>query len=275
MRKCLLCVVCWALLALDPWADHANACDGKECNGGKAGKWWFSFDSIRGVGKNERKYKVYYFHRKRCRVVGIYGRDAAFFRQAALHTHRVFRDPFFRLLLLQKRDWQLMKGKTRGLVRILTQKRAKIIANTFRRDAEFPCQTDGLDDHTNAFAPLDAHILFLSKSYLRSLQANGLIGVRQLARTIVHESLHTFGYSHRRLIPGSVAYNNTVPVFVACMVMHWPPSDHDSRRYAQRAVSVARYCSFSDQKMTQDRGFYVSWMTTHPTLQADPSQSRW
>ncbi len=264
-----------ALFALHPWKREANACDGKECHGGKAGRLWFSFDSIRGAGKKERKYKIFYFHRKRCRVVGIYGPDAAFFRRATLHAHRVFRDPFFRLLLLQKRDWQLMKGKTRDLVRILTQKRTKIIVNTFRRDAEFPCHTDGLDDHTNAFAPTNAHILFLSKQYMRSLRVNGLIGIRQLARTIIHESLHTFGYSHRRLIPGSVSYNNTVPVFVACMVMHWPPPNKNSRRYAQHAVSVARYCSFSEKKMAEDRGFYVPWMTTQPTLQADPTQSRW
>ncbi|MCB9643908.1 MAG: hypothetical protein H6728_12605 [Myxococcales bacterium] len=254
---------------------EAHACKGKECYGGKAGALWFSFDSIRNAGTKERKYKIYYFHQKKCHVVGFYGLHAEVFRKAVKHLHRVLRDPFFRLLVLQKRDWQMMKGRSRTLVRKLLYKRTKIIANTFHRKANFPCQTNGLDEHTNAFAPLNVRILFISKSYLTEQHRRGRLGVRILAKTILHETLHTLGYSHRRLIAGSVSYNNTVPVFIGCMAMNWPPRRGSSKSYAQRVVSVSRYCSFSAAKMRREKAFYVPWMETRPGLHSHSSKSRW
>jgi hypothetical protein len=99
----------------------------------------------------------------------------------------------------------------------------------YERDGDHPCRGSELvDGHTNAFTPMpgdgDVHLLFLYEPYV--VAAMKLNAVRDVARTLIHESLHSMGYSHAGLAVGEVAYNNTVPLYIACLVEHWGGPAH-------------------------------------------------
>jgi hypothetical protein len=221
---------------------------------GRAGAITFSFNSLTNTTADVRKAKVRYFHQQRCRVVGIYNQNAVFFRQAAAHIHSVITSRSFANAMHLKSKyyprWERTNHNTATILGNLVKRPRRIVVNTFERTPQFPCPGDAANGHTNGFAQLNVGILFLFRNYLITKRQQGASGLRELARTIIHEALHTMGYSHRQLSPGSQGYNNTVPVYVACLVQHWPRAREISN---PQAANLARFCTLSTAQRRQPR----------------------
>jgi|GEM_PF-1987046 len=226
---------------------------------GRAGSLYFSFDSIRANAK-VRKVKKEYFYRKRCRVVGLYHGNAAFFRRAAGHVHRVLSSRSFAKVMHKHhkyyRRWERYRGNTSSILYKLQRRRWKVVVNVFERTRRFPCYDNKADGHTNAFARLGTGFLIISKAYLKRESRKGFQGVRNMAKTVIHESLHTLGFSHRGLRAWGKKYNNAVPAYVGCVVRYWPKSREISPNAQAR---LARFCTFKNQSWKVKRRF-VPWV---------------
>lgn len=203
---------------------------------GRAGSLTFSFNSLQ-ANAAVRRIKKTYFQRKRCLVVGLYGGSARKFRAAAAHINRVISSRgFAQAMALHHRyyrRWEVYRGSTQTILNKLRRYRWKIVVNTFRRTRAYPCYDDKANGHTNAFAQLGVGFVLISKPYLQRAS------VRELSRTLIHESLHTLRFSHRGLRPWRKRYNNSVPPFVGCVVKHWNRSAYSNARAQARIVS---YC---------------------------------
>ncbi len=204
---------------------------------GYAGSLRFSFNSIQ-ANAAVRRVKTKYFHRKRCRVVGLYGRSAQKFRSAAARINRVISSRGFSNAMHMHhryyRRWERYNGSTKKILYHIQRRRWKVVVNSFARTRKYPCRADVANGHTNAFANLGVGFLLISKNYLN--RAN----VRDLARTVIHEAMHTLGYSHRGLPAWRKRYNNTVPPFVGCLVKYWNNAAYRSR---SAQAKIVRYCT--------------------------------
>lgn len=194
-----------------------------------AGSIRFEFD----YKKHSRKAfaKKDHFRRKLgCKVVSAYHNKRAFLARAIRYANGVLRSPDFSMMLRRKRDWRKTRKRSKRIISDLLRRPFTVYVTTFRRERGFPCRTRLADGHTNAFVPdvkrgvgSPSRLLFLSYRYLdKQYRApNPVQGVRNLAKTLVHEALHARGYSHAGLAPFGPHYNNTVPVYVGCLVMNW------------------------------------------------------
>jgi hypothetical protein len=220
----------------------------------RAGGLLFSFDSIYGANARQRQVKRYYFYNRRCKVVGLYGLTRETFSKSVRHLKRVLSDRYFRKLLLGKRRWFQTNHTSRQILQKLLKEKNKVIVNSFRRDKGFPCKTNKADGHVNGFAQRGVRILFLYKPYIREQGELGEWGIRNLARTVLHETMHTLGYSHAALKVGSVAYNNSVPVYLGCLANYWP------RRLSRRKVQkLRRFCSLSSLRKNRQLSSLSWW----------------
>jgi len=218
--------------------------------GGRAGSITFSFDSIRTATAAQRAAKRYYFHKKRCRVVGLYGKTARTFRRVVARLDQVIRSRAFGQVLGAKKRFGLTHDTATVLLDKLRRRPVRVVANTFERTTNFPCPANYANGHTNAFARRGVTLLLIHRPYLKRHTRSGSGGLQKLARIIIHETLHTLGYSHRGLKAWSQPYMNTVAPFVGCVVEHFPANLRLSRAQARR---LATFCAMATRKQRQVR----------------------
>lgn len=218
----------------------------------KAGSLYFTFDALNEASPAEKARRDKYFYQYKCKVTGLVGPEEELFKKAISHIDWVLMHPNFQTILGRKKFWMGTKAKSDRVLYQLRHKNDRVIVNLFGQNEDYPCKTDKASGHTNAFAspPGTAErILFIFEDYLQEQMyaPEPIKGIRTLARTIIHESLHTLGYSHfnpqtHRTYPlGSVAYNNTVPVYVGCLTMNWGHTLLEQERVRQN-------CELADHK---------------------------
>lgn len=256
-------------LALIPGAAHAQY---------KAGSIHFELRSLRYSAAAIAK-KNHYRHVRGCQVMPIRRARRALLRRAVAHADRVLRDRRFRQRV---RWWRSTTGGTGAdeLLRRLLRTPITIYVTAFRRSGRHPCRTRLVDGHTNAFVPdvkpgrtSRTHLLFLARDYLdkQYFAPDPNKGVRNLARTLIHETLHIMGYSHAGRIPFSARYNRAVPVYLGCVVMNWRATNrwlvHNchkaSKRRAQR--SPYRWLCYTRKSLRRHLGQRVN-VTVKPNL---------
>jgi hypothetical protein len=195
----------------------------------RAGALRFELDFKRHSRKAFLK-KDYYRRKLGCNVVSAYHNKRAFLVRAIRYANAVLRNPDFARMLGKKRYWAKTRHRSKRITADLLRKPFTVYVTTFRRDRQHPCRSRLADGHTNAFVPdvrrgrgSPSRLLFISYDYLaKQYQAPSPIrGVRNLAKTLIHEALHARGYSHAGLKAFGKAYNNTVPVYIGCLVMNW------------------------------------------------------
>lgn len=201
-----------AFKPLDPTAKHAVA-------GGVA--WWYGNDSAAvDVGAKPLAGLL----DKKCAVRKMGAEKSAFFVRVAAHADSAIKSPAFSEMVKARTTWQLTTDSGAQIMERLRWTGVQINVVMYARDGDHPCRDkEVIDGHTNAFTPMpdssDVHLLFLYEPYfLAAMKGND---VREMARTIVHESLHSMGYSHAGVEVGSERYNNTVPLYLGCMIEHW------------------------------------------------------
>lgn len=169
-------------------------------------------------------------HAAKCYVYSMKGSLRTFFDNTARRLWATLRQPAFQRMIREKRNWVMPRGtrlwngcrKSPGACALdyLLGSRRLITTVAFDRRPRYPCRSSYAEGHTNAFAPIRKPILVFSSDYLKARWRGR--GQSELVRTLVHETLHTAGFSHRGLRAGSVQYNNTVPAYIGCMMQHWP-----------------------------------------------------
>ena len=197
---------------LDPTAKHAVA---------GAVAWWYGNDTA-AVDLAEKPLSQ--LLDKKCALRKMGAEKSAFFVRVAAEADRIIKSPAFASRVKAKRDWQLTSDSGAQIMERLRWTGVQVNVFMYARDADHPCEVkDLIDGHTNAFTPMtgdgDVHLLFLYEPYFAA--AMKLNDVPEVARTIVHESLHSMGYSHAGTEVGSERYNNTVPLYIGCMIEHW------------------------------------------------------
>lgn len=187
---------------------------------------WYHGSKELALNHQEKKILGKYLHKK-CRVMKMNASKRAFFARAVAHINAVLTSPSFAEILRAKA--RFVKSNDTGAVVLekLLKTGNRINVFTYERDAGHPCNgEDKVNGHTNAFAPVvggtDTALLFIFDPYLEKQKSER--DVRELARTVIHESLHTMGYSHAGVAPWSAQYLNTVPAYVGCVVQHWSAS---------------------------------------------------
>jgi hypothetical protein len=162
--------------------------------------------------------------------------NEAALQKALAHVEKTVRDPQFQAFIKAKRDWTVQKGEPdpAHIFTLLAQPR-QVSLFLYERNEEHHCKgpnfTDG-DGNTDAFTPLgpDKNSIFVFAPYLDQTRAQKDIemGVRYLAKTIIHETLHVLGYLHQKA-DWSASYDSTVPVYVGCATMHWSSDSKDQQ----------------------------------------------
>lgn len=233
--------------------------------------------------------KKNYFRRNRgCRVVPIRASRRAFFQHAVAHAHRVLTDKRFGRHVRWWRASVDNPTSADGLVRKLTRTPLTIYVTAFRRDHKHPCRTRFADGHTNAFVPdvkqgavSHSRLLFLAQAYVdeQYYAPDPQKGVRNLARTLIHEALHIMGYSHARRILFSARYNRSVPVYLGCVVMNWDRSNRWLQRYCHKATGLRkrrspyRWMCYTNRSLRQHVGRKVD-VTVAPNPKHDRGNRR-
>lgn len=183
--------------------------------------FWYAEDSAQeAAGERE----VVDLRRQRCEVRKLDDAEAAFFRRSTAYAAGVLSSPELGAMMEERTRWELTPDSGAQIMARLRGSGAEISVFVVDRDAGHPCQAEELvDGSTHAFTPMSAegqpHLLFLYEGYLASAMKS--VDVRGLARTLVHEALHSLGYSHAGLPLGSARYSGSVPVYVGCAVEHW------------------------------------------------------
>lgn|GEM_PF-6703820 len=211
-----------------------------------------------------------------CRVMPIRRARHALLRRAIAHANHVLTDRRFRRRV---RRWR-STAKADALLRRLLRTPITVYVTAFRRDATHPCRTRLVDGHTNAFVPAvkpgrtsRTHLLFVSRDYLdkQYFAPDPQKGVRNLARTLIHETLHIMGYSHAGQIPFSARYNRSVPVYLGCVVMNWRATNrwlvrncHKASKHRTRP-SPYRWLCYTRKSLRRRIGQRVS-VTLKPNL---------
>ena len=169
--------------------------------------------------------------RSRCRVTALSAIEQEAFRAAASHVADVLRDASVRKLIQGKRDWVVPRGArwirdaAAGLRALekLTAGALAVGVLGYGRGPDLPCDTPVGSERIHAFAAVGSAAILVHRAWL-DRQANApdsASGRRQLARTLVHETMHAPGYEHPETV-GDIAYNNTIPAFFGCLVLTWP-----------------------------------------------------
>lgn len=184
---------------------------------------WYHGSQELKLNEREKKILAKYL-RKGCSVKKMSSAKRAFFARAAAHIDAALKSQSFAEILKAKTSFVKSDDTGAAVLAKLVQTGNKINVFTYERDAEHPCHgEDKANGHTHAFAPVvgggDTALLFIYDPYLEKEKAQN--EVRELARTVIHESLHTLGYSHAGITPWSAQYLNTVPAYVGCVVQHW------------------------------------------------------
>ncbi len=171
-----------------------------------------------------------------CKITEIRGAQRVFLARAVRFANTVLTSDAFGETLSRKNNWRKAYHTSDE---ILTQLRVPhdaftIYVTAYKRDEKHPCRTSMADGDTNAFVSdvvpgrvSKSRLLFLSSDYVARMWQSPAptFAIRALAKTLVHEALHVRGYSHAGLKTFSIPYNNTVPVYVGCMVMNSATTD--------------------------------------------------
>lgn len=188
-------------------------------------QWWHGSRELK-LNAAEKGILAKYITKK-CAVLKINASDRAFFAQAAAHADAAIRSASFADIIRSKKDYRQTSRTGAQILAHIVRTGRKINVFSYRRDATHPCNKfDLADGHTNAFTPVpktgDVAMLFLFDPYLTTQQKQR--DYREMARTIVHEALHSMGYDHAGIKAWTGPYMSTVPAYVGCVVQHWSPS---------------------------------------------------
>jgi hypothetical protein len=183
--------------------------------------WWYGNDTIE---RRVRERPLTWLLDQKCAVRQMGVTKSAFFVRVAARVDRALRHPAFAAILKARAAFPLTPDSGAQIMDRLRWTGVPIDVFMYERDGTHPCHDSELvDGHTNAFTPMpsasEAHLLFLYEPYVVAAMKEGALA--ELGRTIVHEALHSLGYSHARLEVGSEAYNSSVPLYVGCMIEHW------------------------------------------------------
>lgn len=176
-----------------------------------------------------------YLWRRQCRVGSLSQVERESVQAARGHVLRALSDPAVQRLVGRKGDWVVetadgwrrRPGDGLEALRLLVSAGSPLHVGVFSygQTEGNPCRTPLADGATNAYTMLGASAILLFRPYLSEASAAVRAGHPEgLARTLVHETLHVLGYTHPDgpLEIGGVVYNNTVPVYLACVVEAWP-----------------------------------------------------
>ena len=167
-----------------------------------------------------------------CLVTSLTDAQRASFDAALAHISGALNDPAVRELLRGKSDWLVESdGKWvqssdagRRVLRSLTAgPPLRVSVFAYDRDAAHRCDTKLADGDTRAFTSMAESAVLLYRPYLVAARSDA-DGVAELARTILHETMHVLGYTHPGgpLFIGRSRYNNTVPAYMGCVVGLYP-----------------------------------------------------
>lgn len=209
-----------ALLALGALLFTPTHADAQERASARGWNWYHGTDTMK-LDASEKTLLARYLNKK-CLVQKMASPKRAFFADAVRHINSVLGDPKFVSMVKAKRDW--FDSRDSG-AKILSAAMRGETVNVFiyEREDGYPCSgTDVADGHTNAFTPrVGADMLFVYDPYLEKQMRER--DHRELARTVIHEGMHALGYSHNAKV-GTKQYNNSVPVYVGCLVERWGTS---------------------------------------------------
>ncbi len=233
--------------------------------------------------------KEHFRRQLHCKVVPIRRDRRRFVDKAIAHARSVLNDKLFQMIVYYRRMWVGTTHGSRQILRNLTKRQLTVHVTAFRRDARHPCKTHFADGHTNAFVPdvrrgkrSKTRLLFLSERYVdeQYFAPEPGKGVRNLARTLIHEALHIMGYSHAGEVAFSKRYNRTVPVYMGCMVMNWGKLTRSwANKNCHRATgfrpsrSPFRWLCYTNRSLRRHVGRKL-WVTTAPDRTTNASRRR-
>lgn len=150
-----------------------------------------------------------------CELRGLTAAEDRVVRSAAARVTRALADPGVVDLLQSKTDWVVEEDagwRTKALEVPLALRWERLIG-VFVLDGG--CDVAG---SAEALTVMGTRAIVLRAPLLAPGQEVSL------SRTVIHEALHVLGYTHpdATVDLGGVAYNNSVPVYVGCVVQRWP-----------------------------------------------------
>ena len=185
-----------------------------------------------------------------CHVGPLSGARLRLFSEALELARAALADPTFSQVVGDKRDWRV-GGATgwsidpeaggRLLERIGSSAENTVVAVLgYGRDATHRCATPLGDEGIHAYARLGEGVLVFREDYLDAL-VGAEDGPRRLAATLFHELVHALGGEHPNAIEdiGGVVYQNTVPVYLGCVVRAWPDADGARERCSGSLAKTA------------------------------------
>ncbi|MGM0578609.1 MAG: hypothetical protein ACQEXJ_22990 [Myxococcota bacterium] len=215
--------------------------------------WWWADVPVQRLGTVTYRYpdvhkrlgsgvaeEIAWLEDHACRVEGLDDDERDGVASALSLVDRALADPRVRRLLVDKEDW-VVEGEGGGWIRDpaagrralaeLTTSRSAVEVDvfTYDRGPDAACDIPYAHEETNAYTVSNRDVLLFRAPYLeaRIHAPDTPSGIHQLARTLLHETLHRVGFGHPDPSSwlGSVRYNNTVPTYVGCVGMNYPHVD--------------------------------------------------
>ncbi|MEZ4265798.1 MAG: hypothetical protein R3F39_05425 [Myxococcota bacterium] len=168
--------------------------------------------------------EVAWVARRGCRLAPADPTERARLEDAAALASRALDSPEFARHVLEPRDWVRRSADawvrdpaagSEALVQLVTSRRqvAVLVLDDGHGDT---CRALSALDGLRAYAPEGADVVVFQRTYLRSEAS-----ARELAATLVHETLHVLGFSHPvgALDHGDPAYRRSVPVRLAALLL--------------------------------------------------------
>lgn len=162
--------------------------------------------------------------RRGCRLVAADPTERTRLEAAAALASLALDSPEFARHVLTPRDWVRRSADawvrdpaagSEALIRLVTGRRqvAVLVLDDGHGDT---CHALSEIDGVRAYAPEDSDAVVFQRTYLR-----GPASARELAATLVHETLHVLGFSHPTgaLDHGDPAYRRSVPVRLADLIL--------------------------------------------------------
>ncbi|GMV38539.1 MAG: hypothetical protein AMXMBFR64_02550 [Myxococcales bacterium] len=150
-----------------------------------------------------------------CELRGLTAAEDRVVRSAAARVTRALADPEVVDLLRSKTDWVVEEdaGWRTKAVDVPLALRWERLIGVFVLDGG--CDVAG---GAEALTVMGTRAIVLRAPLLAPGQEVSL------SRTLIHEALHVLGYTHpdATVDLGGVTYNNSVPVYVGCILQRWP-----------------------------------------------------